>query len=205
MKPCPPTNSANTVKPSGISRTLILRLWERMTGQFGRKWSDQYGETPLASSGNGLTVAGQEWAGVIRGVSPEKVMAACDKVRDGANGFVPTAPEFRLACFDIPTRDACEAYLRGQADPQPFTVAVARAIDMWNWKGSPTYEANKILQAAYDAVKKRVLAGETLDPILPAIEQKPPERRPASPETAAEHIARIRAALGQPKPPQDVP
>lgn len=195
----------NTAKPSGISRTLILRLWERMVGQFGRKWSDQYGETPLAPSGNGLTVAGQEWAGAIRGVLPERVMAACDGIRDGASPFVPVAAEFRLACFDIPTRDECEAYLRGQRDPQPFTVAVARAIDMWNWKGSPTYEANKILQASFDTVKKRVLAGEVLAPILPAIEQKPPERRPASPETAAANIAAIRAALGQREPNKEIP
>lgn len=182
-----------------------MRLWERMGVLYGRDWTAQYGPTPLKPDGRSLTVFGEEWAGVIRGVDPEAVMAACDRARDSGNGYAPRAPEFRLFCFDIPTRDACEAYLRGQADPQPFTVAVARAIDMWNWKGSPTYEANKILQAAYDAVKKRVLAGETLDPILPAIEQKTPERRPASPETAAEHIARIRAALGQPKPSQDVP
>jgi hypothetical protein len=123
-------------------------------------------------------------------------MRACDRVRDSGQPFAPRAPEFRAFCFDIPTRDDCEAYLRGQGEATPFTLAVARAIDLWNWRGSPTHEANKILQRAYDGVRKRVLAGEDLPPVLVAIGQEPEERTAAKPETVAEHMARIRAALG---------
>lgn len=180
-----------------------MRLWERMGVLYGREWTSQYGVTPLKPDGRALTAFGEEWAGVIRGVDPARVMQACDKARDSGNGFAPRAPEFRLWCFDIPSRDDCEAYLRGQTEPVSFTVEVARQIDMWNWKGSPTWEANKILQAAYDAVRKRVLAGEVLPPVRVAIEKKATKHVPADPVTAAKHIAAIGALLGLNEPTKE--
>lgn len=163
---------------------------------YGREWTSQYGPTPLKGDGRALTAFGEEWAAVIRGIQPERVVLACDRLRDSGRGFAPRAPEFRLACFDIPSMDECEAYLRGNREPTPFTQAVARSIDMWNWRGSSTIKAAKILQVAYDEIVKRVLAGIELPPVLVALEKKPAEHVPASPETAATHIAAIRAALG---------
>lgn len=163
---------------------------------YGREWEAQYGPTPVKPGGRELTIFGVEWASVIRGLSQDQVMAGCDKARDSGLSFAPRAPEFRAYCFDIPSRDDCEAYLRGQREPTSFTREVARSIDMWNWKGSPTWEANKILQRAYDDVKKRILAGEVLPDLDRVLEHKPAPHVPASAETAAANIAKIRAALG---------
>lgn len=174
----------------------MVRLWERMAVLYGRAWTDQCGPTPLQPDGRSLTVFGTEWAGVIRGVAPDDVMIACDRARDSGSRFAPLAPEFRLLCFDVPHRNECEAYLRGQREPTPFTREVARTVDLWNWKGSPTWAADKILQGAYDAVRKRVLGGEVLKPLDPVLEHQPQPRTPARPETVSAEQAACFALLG---------
>ena len=84
-----------------------------MSGLYGEKWSNQYGEWSEKSS----TVA--IWGAALKGLNEDEIKNGLNAVCEQGSPFVPTAPEFKKLCkgdsehwehkaFEIQARETAE-------------------------------------------------------------------------------------------------
>lgn len=191
----------------------MQRVWERMTAMFAEQFATRFGAMPYFPRGSpqegAYTPAGREWAEALVGIPSTMIGAALNRVRDGGYKFPPNLSEFKALCYDFPTVETCKEYLLGRGDPTPFTLAVARKIDRWEYRHADMIRADRILRNAYEVVRMETMRGEPLPEVLTAIAQEKREREPAKPETVAAAVAKIHEALrlnpdGSPIEPEEI-
>jgi len=184
-----------TPAPQAPVAMWLRRLWERMVALYGHAWVSVNGVTPHAEGG-ALSMAGSTWSGVLAGLTAQQIgdgVKAC--IAEGAE-FPPSAPRFRGMCFGIPSFAAVESELR-TGNPSPFTRAVWADLDAFLYRQVSAEKAERMLRAAYDLTREKVMQGMALpEPPVAEIEHQKPEFKRASPEVAARHCAEIRALLG---------
>lgn len=165
---------------------------------YGHLWTKKFGDSPMDEVEE-YTVQGETWAMALRTVSGRQIANAMEKLLVSGATFPPTLPEFKLLCFDIPTVEDCDAYLRGHAEPTPFTVTVARRMKhaggSWKYRHASVEKAERMLRNAYEMVRADVMLGKPLDEVHMLIASEEPERKPASPETVAAARAKVAEVL----------
>lgn len=188
------SSTSDQGQPCGWDAERVLRrLWERMTGIYGHRWTSAYGDD--------VRLAGGDWALGLADLTLEQIARAVDLCRKGlgpSDGWPPTLPVFREMALGIPSFEAVRAELLrlDSAERSPFTVACGRMMDLWAWRRADADRADRMLRAAYERVREAVMAGHPLpkpEPQLPAPAQAP---RTVTPTVGREHLARIASLYG---------
>ena len=147
----------------------LRRLWERMAAMYGNAWASAQGLAPQREDGS-LTIAGETWGQALGGLGAAELgagLSAC--LAEGAE-FPPSAPRFRVKCWEF-------------MDSHAYRMVDRR-------------EADRMLRDAYEQARDFVMRGGALPEVvaeLPSPEKPKPKK--ASPETAAPHIAAVAEML----------
>ena len=168
----------------------MRRLWERMTEAYGFRWTSAFGED--AGRGAGLT-----WAAVLADLAVEQIAAGLEAAVRSYR-WPPTLTEFRELCLGIPHFPAVRFELQDRnAERSPFALLVWSKLDSFRFTRADSDTADRMLREAYALAREHVLAGKPM-PEKPAaaIEHVEPERKPASPEVAAAHLADLKQRFG---------
>lgn len=169
---------------------MLDQFWRRMLAMFGNTWASQYGERP-----DGIT--SDTWAGVLSGVTGPQIAAGLHACAAEGREFPPNAPRFRAMCLGIPSfaRVRLEITQSGM-ERSPFTRSVWTFVDGHDYRHASAKDADRILQAAYDAAHDLAMRGEPLpQPAAAELEHEapPPVVLPDTKEARIEHM---RALLG---------
>lgn len=164
-------------------------LWAHMAGLYGHRWASAYGEDPKG-------IGGREWSLTLEDLSREQIDTGLQACRTSGDEWPPNASLFRAMCLAIPSLEAVRAELQG-GDPSPFTRAVWAKLDVYRFRHVSSDQADKMVGAAYELVRERVMRGESL-PNAPVAEiaHEKHDYKPASKEVRERNCAEIRALLG---------
>lgn len=94
-----------------IKKTIITRIWERMTGIYTYRWTSVMGSTPFNEKGE-FTGQAESWVRGLTGIKIKLIDAALDKLNDAPNasGFMIDLDAFKAMCLlrdDLPTPEQC--------------------------------------------------------------------------------------------------
>lgn len=174
-------------------------LWARMLALFGHTWASQYGTVPEG-------IAADTWASALAGITPEQLADGLRNCVAEGREFPPSAGRFRAMCLGVPSFAAVKAeLLTRDAKRSPFVILVWSYVDAHRVRTSDSATSDRLLQAAYELAREKVMRGEPLPqaPIAELEHDEPPAPKPASPARAAEALAEARELLGpaaKPKP-----
>lgn len=169
--------------PIGRMRTL----WLRMTEIYGYKWTSAYGEDAEAG-------AGDTWASGLSGLSPRNINIGLSAALVSSDPWPPTLPQFRAMCLEVPSLAAVKLAVRNRNLSTPFMRQVWTKLDAYRLRSDEAWEVDRQIREAYELAREHVMEGKECPPEPAAlIEQVKPAFHPASPETAARHIADIEA------------
>lgn len=157
-----------------------------MNATYLHKWSSAMGDNPRGT-------AGMVWATELAGFTREQIDAGLSVCRNSADPWPPTLPEFKAACLGIPPFAAVR--LDAQR-VEPFTRLVWQHLDGHRYRSSPADRADRLLREAYELAREHVMRGGELPGDSEAIGYEKPVVNVADPQTAAEHLERIRNELG---------
>jgi hypothetical protein len=187
-------------RPAPLERRHLRRIWTRMAGIYGNRWTGQFGHPPAPGRAEHPAVA--VWARGLAGHSPRELAAGLDRLERAGAAWPPALPEFRDQCrsrpadFGLPEPDAAleeAARRRGRPWSHPAVRLAAEAAFTRPW-GSLT-ERDAAFLRAYRHLTRAVMAGAPLAPPPPEALGPPPEP-PAHPDEARRHLAALRAAVG---------
>lgn len=162
-----------------------------MSAMYGHAWASQYGTQPQG-------VAADTWAASLSGLSGQQLATGLQRcIAEGAE-FPPSAPRFRLMCFDIPSFEAVRNEItRADTERSPFCRMVWSFVDGHVYRQTGGREAVAMLRAAYDrAVEERMHGAPLPQAAAAAIEQQARLLQPANPEHVRDAIAEANALLG---------
>lgn len=169
-----------------MSTDAIDALWEAMVSIYGHRWISAYGADQAEGSG-------AAWAKGLAGLTPAQVGRGVDECVVATDPWPPTLPQFRGMCLGIPPFAA----VRLDAERvEPFTRLVWQHLDGHRYRSSPADKADRLLREAYELAREHVMRGGALPEESEALEHEKPEIHVAPPESAAEHLERIRGLLG---------
>lgn len=172
-----------------MSVSLASYLWAHMGGLYGHKWSTAFGTNPQS-------IGGKEWTLTLEGLTREQIDQGLQACRTSGDEWPPNASLFRAMCLAVPTVEAVRAELHG-GEPSPFTRAVWAKLDVHRHRHASADQADKMVGAAYELVRERVMRGESLpEPPVAALTQERREGKPSSKEVRDRYCAEIRALLG---------
>jgi hypothetical protein len=171
------------VKLSVIDMAL---LWARMSGTYGAKWTQQFG-----TDSNGPQA--KLWRDGLQDIDRQQLLAALDADVKRGSAFVPTLPEFRALCLDIPSVFSVRQEIDAQARAisrnaerprmTPFARLAAQLIDWHNYRQASDRDCDAMFKRAYDGAREHVLNGGDLPPEPVAlIEQAKPANAPKPPK-----------------------
>jgi len=162
-----------------------------MGAMFGHTWASQYGESPTG-------LAGDTWGAALAGVTPQQVADGLRATLALGEEFPPSAPRFRALCFGIPTFAAMRFEMTHAEEPRtPFGLLCWRFVDTFRLRQADQREADRLARDAYELAKDHVMRGGELPEVHEALARPDePERRPASPEVAKQHIDEMLRNLG---------
>ena len=75
-----------------LDREILAKIWLVMSGMFGTKWTNPYGEWNNENTTIGI------WGAALRGLTMDQVSFGLDAISNSGVKFVPTAPEFKEFC-----------------------------------------------------------------------------------------------------------
>lgn len=90
QNPVQPLTAPERPASGGQRPEVMARLWTRMAGIYGHKWTSAYGETP-----------DQGWELALRGITPNQIATGITKCIIGGEAWPPSAPEFRAMCESV--------------------------------------------------------------------------------------------------------
>jgi hypothetical protein len=144
-----------------------------MAAIYGARWVSVMGASPTNGKGE-LTVAGDTWSQGLAGLEPDQIAAGMRACVASAEGWPMNLPEFRAACVAAPSLAEVRQALREDfATFEPFTLAVYRRLDFWNYRRADARTADKILSEAYAEAKQALMRGEPLPQPPHLIERTP--------------------------------
>lgn len=163
-----------------------------MTEIYGHRWTSSYGAE------SGQDGAAGTWAKGLAGISPAQIAEGLRACIASGDPWPPALPEFRAMCLGVPSFEAVKREtLRPVAERSPFTRTAWSRLDHYAHRHASVRDADRMLQAAYDAVREEVMRGAVIDPPAALIghDASPkPQGIPATPEERAE---RLRKLLGE--------
>lgn len=169
-----------------MSADAIDALWEAMVSIYGHRWISAYGADQAEGSGDA-------WAKGLAGLAPGQIGRGIDECIVASDPWPPTLPQFRGMCLGIPPFAA----VRLDTDRvEPFTRLVWQHLDGHRYRTSPADKADRLLREAYELAREHVMRGGELPGESKAVAHEKPVITPATPESAAEHLERIRQELG---------
>lgn len=165
-------------------------------GAYGAKWTSGYGALPVDSAGK-LTMAGMIWGKGLGPFTREHVLSTMSNYIAGPDEWPPTLPGLRRRCFAIPELAALKReFAPGTGERSAFARLVWSFLDAYRFTRAESDTADRMLRDAYElAVEHRMRGGALPEPAA-AIEHVEPERKPASPEVAAAHLADLKQRFG---------
>lgn len=166
-------------------------LWRRMLGLYGHTWASQYGDAPTGSTAD-------TWASALIGLTPQQIADGLRACVASGDEFPPNAPRFRAMCMGIPSFATVKREtLRPDAERSPFTRTVWFRVDVYAHRHASVRDADRMLQAAYDAVREEVMRGAVIDPPAALIEHDTSPKPQGIPATREERAERLRKLLGE--------
>lgn len=183
-----------TAQTETIRAAVIRRLWERMTAVYGFRWASAYGEA--AEVDGRLTLAADTWQRGLAGLPERAIGTGLDTCIASAEPWPPTLPQFRAMCFAVPSLHRIRAELRtSTGERTAFALMVLGELDLHLYRRVEADRAERMLVAAYEAARERVMRGEPLPEPRQALAHQPEARAPASEETARAHLDAMREAF----------
>lgn len=197
-----PLGAPDTAPPN--LRTL-RRLWAKLAGVYGWRWTKAYGDSPERFDGDRptgeLTVAGETWQQGLTGITHAELTLGLSRALTSADPWPPTLPEFRAMALGVPTLAQVQLALANRRE-QPdgmtaFVRLVWRWIDGYAFARADTSTAERMVRGAYELAREyRMQLGPLPAAPVAVIEQaEPPRPTAASAATAAAHMARIAEML----------
>lgn len=173
-----------------LPKSVTDELWMRMASRYGHAWVSQYGASPAG-------IAAAEWRSTLAGMTPEQIREGfkVDSLR--GEEWPPSSTRFRAMCLGIPTLAEVSLAFRNKDYDAPFVRLTYQFLDAYRFKNSPWDKADKLLRDAYSLARDHLLAGGELPakPVALLQREKPQEPKPAAPEVAAEHLAKLAEML----------
>lgn len=180
------------------------RLWERMGGLFGTRWTSQHA----------LSDTTGEWGSTLAGVRPDQIKIGLDRLRLSGAEWPPSAPEFRHLCvsegvtyapdFDVAYSEIVGYLQRSEtrrntgqlSDPVYHTIT--NNLDYFSFKQLSGKESMQVFRAAYNATLSQLKNGLVIQRAVPrhlriAEESQGPI---ASVETVEKGLANLKSLLG---------
>lgn len=157
---------------------------------YGHRWTASYSPDPDPNGAAGT------WAKGLAGISPAQIAEGLRACIASGDPWPPALPEFRAMCLGVPSFDAVKN-MRPGAERSPFTRAVWFRLDQYAHRHASVRDADRMLQAAYDAVREEVMRGAVIDPPAALIKHDTspkPQGIPATPEERAERLRKILGA-----------
>lgn len=180
---------------STTSRRTLAKVWAMGIGAWGHRWTSALGELPLNDDGS-VTVSAALWSRHLAGIPERDVLAAIDHFA-GRSDWPPSLAEIRKQAFGIPSLVQVRREITQDVERSPFTRSVWALIDAYAFRHASSKDADRLLQAAYDAAQDLAMDGQPLpQPAAAAIEQDE-QRAPVVPETREARIERLRTMLGE--------
>lgn len=173
---------------------------------YGHKWTGTFGARDRDNV----------WARGLADLKPEQLAIGFSRCVAGAGkgaeaSWPPSLPEFRAMCLPsaadcgLPAledafREACTAaaHVQNGLSPRvshPAVLAAMRDAGTWELTHLPQARALDVFRGHYEALVRRVLAGEPVDLPTPKALPSKPETRPATPEQVGGFISQMRATL----------
>lgn len=145
-----------------------------------------------------ITISGDTWAQGLRGITAAQIAQAFRAMLTRTDAWPPTLPEFRAACFAMPTLVEIRAEIAGDFSAlSPFGYATSRRMDLYAYRRADMKAADRMLRDAYEEVREAVIRGEELPPVPVRIEQKAePAVTKANPDHVKHCLEQMRAGLG---------
>jgi hypothetical protein len=178
-------------KPTPLPASVTDELWMRMASRYGHAWVSQYGASPAG-------IAAAEWRSTLAGLTSKQINIGFDDDKLRGSEWPPSSTRFYAMCMDIPTLpEVAHRYRNQQFSACPFDRLVYQYLDAYRWRNAPVDKADRLLRDAYDMARDHVLAGDELpaEPVASIEAPKAREAKPASPEVAAAHIAKMAELL----------
>jgi hypothetical protein len=185
-----------------LPRSVMDEIWMRMASRYGHAWVSQYGPMP-----DGIAAA--EWRGTLGGLTAAQLREGFEADAIRGDDWPPSSAKFRALCLGIPSIASVRSEVSdsltyrkplGGSGAVPIISRFARGVlsrlDTYAYRNAMGRAADRIFDEAFQRTREFVMEGGTL-PVEPAalIEEQKPEFKPASPEVAAEHIARMAEIL----------
>lgn len=182
------------------SRAMIRALWGRMAALYGgARWASATSALPESDDGK-WSMAARTWAEALAGICDAQIADGLRACLAAVDEWVPTPAMFRARCLGIPSLAAVRLMMRqpNMAAQSRYMLLVRRYLDHYAFARAGTREADAMLSDAYDVAVEHVMRGGELPP-LPVAAIDPPRaasRTPASAETVAVSVGKIREAIG---------
>jgi hypothetical protein len=138
-----------------LPNTQRRTLWVRLIEIYGQQFTRSYGENPDGS-------AAMTWAKGLAGVTPQQLAAGLAACLASGDPWVPTLPEFRARCLDIPPLARVRLELRPGQKPSPFTRLVWQHVDSHRLVELPAERQDYAIRDAYELAREIVMRGGAL-------------------------------------------
>lgn len=184
--------SLSTLPTELLAESLIRRVWLRMAEIYGHKWTSAFGDDAMAG-------AGETWAKALRGLTTSQLALGIESCAEAIDPWPPTLPQFKALCLGIPELHTVSREMRDTNGKRSrFTLLVWKNLDGYRYRQSTVEQSDRLLRDAYEIAREHIMRGGAL-PDLPAAELSyaAEERKPGSPDVAAEHLARTAEILSQ--------
>ncbi len=189
--------SASSDEPvSEHAMDALWTIWKRMAAMFPGKWTKDNGAAPVKADG-ALTVAGDTWLQVIRGLKPSQLAKGLASCLTEGREWPPNGPRFLAMCHGLPSLSRVEQEMAPSRGRSGFAVLVRSMLDLHVFNTADGVQQGRMVRDAYERALQHVLNGNPLPSAAPALPQpapKPPKVRDRS--AAATAMARAAAELG---------
>lgn len=196
---------AKATSTNGLPRSVefpraavLRRIWERMTTIYGLPWTNRFGISPEREPGGKLTIAGDTWSRALVGIGDDQIATALGECLMRDAEWPPRPGDFRAMCLGVPTLESvAEQLIAQRASITRFGRLVWQKLrDPYGFRMADAQRQESMLRAAFSLARAAVMSGEPLPPEPVAqVAQQPIEKKCATEEQVAMHLAKMRAAL----------
>lgn len=191
-----PSSSSSPEPVSEHAIDALWMIWKQMAAMFPGKWTRDNGPAPVKSDG-ALTVAGETWLQVIKGLRPSQLAKGLGSCLSDGREWPPNGPRFLSMCHGVPALPLVEQELRPGRDRSGFTTLVRSMLDLHVFNTTDGQHQARMVREAYERAVRHVVEGKALPAPVSALPPPMPIVEPVRDRgAAAAALARAAEELG---------